>query len=132
MKRGLLLAMMFGIFGLGVGCIFVEEDPGPDPGPAPGPVDPGPELPPPSVSVSCGHFDPFLYDCTDNCGPTWDCELQYDSLSYGDQYTLDSCALCLADNLAAGICADCAVVEDGYDVGSCQDFMESLLGMDCW
>ena len=59
---------------------------------------------------------------------TWSCESYYDSLSINDQISLDDCSDCLDAKLAAGVCDDC---HDEY-VDSCQAFMESLLGVDCW
>ena len=82
----------------------------------------------PDRAITCGHFADFMQGCTANCSPTWDCEQQYDTLDINTQIALDNCSDCLADNLAGGICADC--VDDRE--GSCQLFMEDLLGLDCW
>lgn len=105
------------------GCLIVEEDPT-DPGPGPG------DPPPPAASVTCDQFDIFTQDCAGGCAPTWDCDLQYDSLPYADKVDLDMCSDCLVDNLANGICADCS--DPGLGIDSCQAFMEQLLGIDCW
>lgn len=101
------LALLLGALG---GCIIEDDPTAPD------------------RAITCGHFADFMADCTANCSATWDCELYYDGLSIEDQITLDDCSDCLASNLAAGVCADC---HDNY-VGSCQVFMEDLLGVDCW
>lgn len=79
------------------------------------------------AEITCANFDDFLYYCTDNCSPTWDCEANYDTLLVEDQMDLDDCSDCLVDNLDSGVCADCTI--DGY---SCYDFMEDFLGVDCW
>lgn len=78
--------------------------------------------------ITCNHFADFINACTANCSVTWDCEANYDSLYLEDQYALDDCSDCLVANLSSGVCADCI---DDY-VGSCQVFMEDLLGVDCW
>jgi len=112
MKNRFLVAIVIGLLSFGAaGCLVVEADPTA-----------------PDRAITCGHFDDFLYDCTANCSPTWDCELQYDSLPVGDQIALDDCSDCLAANLAAGVCADCTAP----GIGSCQFFMEDFLGVDCW
>lgn len=80
--------------------------------------------------ITCGNFDTFLYECTANCSPTWDCELNYDDLDIHTQITLDDCSDCLVDNLADGVCGDCSVPGEG--VSSCWAFMEDLLNVDCW
>jgi hypothetical protein len=96
-------------------------------------IDPGP--PPygtthtaPDRSITCGHFANFQVDCTANCSSNWDCEANYNSLDVNTQITLDDCSDCLAANVAGGSCGDCS---DPY-VGSCRQFMEDLLGVNCW
>lgn len=84
----------------------------------------------PDRDITCANFDDFLRSCTSNCSPTWDCELNYDSLDIGTQITLDGCSDCLYDSLAGGTCADCSVPSEG--VSSCWAFMEDFLGVDCW
>jgi len=79
-------------------------------------------------TVACNHFADFINACTANCIVTWDCEAYFGHLPVDDQITFDDCSDCLASNLAAGVCADC---HDSH-VGSCQSFMEALLGVDCW
>lgn len=112
MNNRLLVVIAIALLSFGAsGCII--EDSGPSA---------------PDRAITCGHFDDFLYDCTANCSPTWDCELQYDSLPIDDQIALDDCSDCLAANLAAGVCADCTAP----GIGSCQFFMEDFLGVDCW
>ncbi len=78
--------------------------------------------------ITCDNFDRFLADCAGNCTPTWDCELSYGDLPYDDQIALDDCSDCMAANAAGGTCGDCSAP----GVPSCVDFMESLLGVDCW
>jgi hypothetical protein len=80
------------------------------------------------ASTTCANFDEFLAECTAGCSPTWDCESQYDLLDPVDQIALDDCSNCLAANAFEGVCSDCSVA----GVGSCQLFMENLLGIDCW
>jgi hypothetical protein len=80
--------------------------------------------------ITCGNFDDFLYECTANCTPTWDCELNYDDLDIHTQIALDDCSDCLVDNLMDGVCGDCAVPAEG--ISSCRWFMEDLLGVSCW
>jgi len=88
----------------------------------------GPSSTAPDRTITCDHFAGFQYDCTANCSSTWDCEANYDALDVDTQITLDDCSDCLAANLAGGSCGDCS---DAY-VGSCRQFMEDLLGLDCW
>lgn len=78
--------------------------------------------------ITCENFDRFLAECATNCTPTWDCELSYDSLPYDDQIALDDCSDCMEANAAGGVCGDCSAP----GIPSCVDFMESLLGIDCW
>jgi hypothetical protein len=79
--------------------------------------------------ITCDNFDHFLANCADsNCVPTWDCELNYDSLPYGDQIALDDCSDCMAANASGGFCGDCSA----SGVPSCIQFMEDLLHVDCW
>ena len=82
------------------------------------------------ATITCSHFDSFLYDCTASCSPTWNCESNYASMSRTDQLTLDTCSDCLVGNLDAGLCGDCSV--PNYGVSSCHAFMSSLLGVSCW
>jgi hypothetical protein len=79
-------------------------------------------------TITCNSFARFNQDCTSNCDVTWSCESHYDALSVDDQITLDDCSDCLEANLANGVCSDC---HDSY-VGSCRDFLEDLLHVDCW
>lgn len=83
---------------------------------------------PPDRTITCGHFAEFQHACTANCTVTWSCEANYSSLPVHDQIALDDCADCLAANLASGVCRDCS---DQYE-GSCQQFMEELLHVNCW
>jgi hypothetical protein len=111
MKRVIVLLSLTLLLGALGGCIIEDSDPTA-----------------PDRAITCGNFADFTASCTANCTVTWDCEAYYDTLSVDDQITLDDCSDCLYANLAAGVCADC---HDSY-VGSCQDFMEYLLGVDCW
>ena len=90
------------------GCVVVEDD----------------------TAITCSHFDTFLYYCTSDCAPTWDCEAQLDSYDVYTQSDLDACSDCLVSNLDAGYCADCAFPSVG--IYSCQGFMEDFLGVTCW
>jgi hypothetical protein len=108
--RGARALPVIALLVLAPGCLVVEDPGAPD------------------REITCGHFADFLQSCTDNCSPTWDCEASYDSLDVETQIALDECSDCLVDNLAGGFCADCSNPE----VGSCQHFMEELLGVDCW
>ncbi len=80
--------------------------------------------------ITCDNLDSFLATCASNCGATWGCEDNYDSLDLDTQSDLDACSDCLADNAAAGVCDDCAVPSLGID--SCLDFMDTFLGTNCW
>jgi len=77
------------------------------------------------ADVTCNNFNAFLHDCTANCSPNWNCESNYHTLPVADQIDLDECSDCMA---ASPTCADCSVP----GVPSCWDFMEALLGVDCW
>jgi len=77
------------------------------------------------AAITCGNFNDWLHDCEGSCSVTWDCESYYDTLSLDDQYALDDCSDCLASNPT---CGDCSAA----GVGSCINFMEDLLGVDCW
>lgn len=90
------------------GCVIVQDD----------------------TAITCGNFDTFLYYCTANCSPNWDCEAQLDSLDPYTQSDLDTCSDCLVANLDAGYCADCSIPAVG--IYSCQGFMEDFLGVTCW
>jgi hypothetical protein len=100
MGRLILLVAAVLTFG---GCIFESSDDG---------------------KLTCANFDKFLYDCTANCSPTWDCESNYYSLPVADQVDLDACSDCMA----VGQCADCSAP----GIPSCWAFMEDFLGVDCW
>jgi len=134
MIRPILLSSMLALLGA---CIIEEGPEGPvcgngycEAGETSGncPSDCKTPPPPPGRSITCQHFADFNQNCTPNCDATWSCDASYDSLPADDQYDLDYCSDCLVDNLANGICADC---QDPY-VGSCQAFLEDLLGVDCW
>jgi hypothetical protein len=112
MFRAVLLSTILALALGASGCIIEDSS---DPGPS-------------DQEITCNHFADFTYNCTANCNVTWDCEASYSSLDLDSQLALDDCSDCLVANLNAGVCADCI---DTY-VGSCQDFMEYLLGVDCW
>jgi len=79
----------------------------------------------PDRTITCNAFAKFQHDCTSTCSVGWSCEAHYDSLDVDDQITLDECADCLD---ASATCADC----HNSHVGSCRQFMEDLLGVNCW
>lgn len=79
-------------------------------------------------SITCAHFASFQQSCTSGCSSTWDCEASYSSLDENTQISLDDCSDCLASNLVGGSCNDCS----DYFEGSCRQFMEDLLGVNCW
>ena len=124
------------LLGLSLGGCIIEEHPGPvcgnaacEAGETTGncPSD-CKTVTPPGRTITCNAFAEFNQSCTPNCDATWSCEGNYDSLPVEDQITLDDCSDCLVANLDNGVCADC---HDAY-VGSCQVFLEDLLGVNCW
>ncbi|MCA9669516.1 MAG: hypothetical protein KC503_28170 [Myxococcales bacterium] len=78
----------------------------------------------PSAEAACANYDIFLTRCT-ACNTGWSCTGTYDKLADNEQIAIDVCTRCLANG-----CGDCAAVDQG--VASCQAFMTSLLGVDCF
>lgn len=96
-----------------------------------GPEDAGtPDLSPPPLGVACAQYDELARECLAGCAPTWDCYARFTGLDEPTQIGLESCADCLLENLAEGVCADCA--DSAAGIASCQVFFEQLLAADCW
>jgi hypothetical protein len=81
--------------------------------------------------ITCDNLADFLYFCDTGCTASWDCEYYYDGLYLEDQYLMDDCSDCLADNLDAGVCEDCEVLDDVGDPWNCSDLLSDYLGVDC-
>ena len=78
--------------------------------------------------ATCQDLDDYLAYCDPSCVASWDCEYYYDSLTLDEQYLMDDCAACLADN--SDQCLDCTATDD-YGTYSCYDLLTDYLGISC-